>query len=86
MERVPKYKNGSTAIPKDEIVVPYSVFLKALTEQLEELERDIPLKIQEAIDAINEDAHLVIREPAGEIISKIVLSHIREQKEIIKKQ
>ena len=43
---IPKYKNGSTAIPKDEIVVPYSVFKteirKAEEKMLEKAIKALP--------------------------------------------
>lgn len=35
LESIPKYKNGSKAIPKDEIVVQFSALSQALTEQHE---------------------------------------------------
>lgn len=42
---VPKYKNGSKAIPKDEIVIPYSAFkqsfIKYLQSEVERLEKTV---------------------------------------------
>ena len=53
MNEIPKYKNGSKAIPKDEIVVPYSAHIRALAEQKKELINEIK---EEMEDVWNNDA------------------------------
>lgn len=41
IDELPKYKNGSKAIPKDEIVVQLSAVSSALTAQREESQKEI---------------------------------------------
>lgn len=51
IEEIPKYKNGSKAIPKDEIVVQYSAVKSSIIKVLEQLvEREEKEKIEITCD------------------------------------
>jgi hypothetical protein len=61
LESIPKYYNGSKAIPKDEIVVPYSAVISFLAKQQEEFEKMIGgLKYQpydSTVDPFRQDGY-----------------------------
>lgn len=42
IEKLPKYKNGSKAIPKDDVVIQYSALIQTIISLYEEEIKEIP--------------------------------------------
>lgn len=52
-EKLPKYKNGSKAIPKDEIVVPYTAVKSFLTQSNLRVIEKVVERVLESIDRMS---------------------------------